>query len=342
MNDEILVIAELSGEKIIPATYETIDFALTFGKISSCTVRLIVLGKDVKTAALKLSQQSGLDVVALADDTLVSYNSAIWTAVLTSFIAKNKPRYVCIPHTSRGADFAPALAVRLGASCVTAAESVMRQNDKMCFARSIFNGKIRMTLAAKTDSAIITVVPGLGERTVKFPRYKPASFADGGAQKVSFPDVEEFLQVMQRPEKVRALGEIPAAAQDLDLTLAEVIVSAGRGIGTQENIELIRRLAGLFAKSALGCSRSLCDLGWLDYKHQIGLTGKTVAPRLYIACGISGAAQHAAGMRGSRLIAAINKDPQAAIFQIADIGIVDDLNVFVPLLLDKVVKADSL
>jgi electron transfer flavoprotein alpha subunit len=127
---------------------------------------------------------------------------------------------------------------------------------------------------------------------------------------------------------------IPAEERDLDLSIADVIVSAGRGIGNEENLALIRQLAGLFSKSAIGCSRTVCDRGWLGYQHQIGLTGKTVSPKLYIACGISGAIQHVTGMSGSKYVVAVNKDPGAAIFQVADVGIVEDLTIFIPLVID--------
>ncbi|MEK6653864.1 MAG: electron transfer flavoprotein subunit alpha/FixB family protein, partial [Thermodesulfobacteriota bacterium] len=117
------------------------------------------------------------------------------------------------------------------------------------------------------------------------------------------------------------------------LAAAEVIVSAGRGIGGEENIELLRRLASLFSRAAIGASRSVCDAGWLSCRYQIGQTGKTVSPRLYIACGISGALQHLAGMRGSQCIVAVNRDPQAAIFRVADVAVVEELVSFLPLLI---------
>jgi electron transfer flavoprotein alpha subunit len=113
-----------------------------------------------------------------------------------------------------------------------------------------------------------------------------------------------------------------------------VVVAAGKGIGREENLALIRRLAAIFPKGAVGASRLVCDAGWLPYPHQVGVTGKTVAPKLYLACGISGTIQHVTGMRGSRCIVAINTDPRAAIFQVAHYGIVEDLTTFIPLLLD--------
>lgn len=130
------------------------------------------------------------------------------------------------------------------------------------------------------------------------------------------------------------MGRLPAPETAYDFSEAEVIVAAGKGIGAAENIELIKRLAGVFPKSAVGCSRAVCDLGWMEYRRQIGMTGRTVAPSLYIACGISGAMPHLAGMRNSRLIIAVNRDKNAAIFNIAHLGVVEDLLTFVPTVLE--------
>jgi electron transfer flavoprotein alpha subunit len=122
---------------------------------------------------------------------------------------------------------------------------------------------------------------------------------------------------------------------DSTLKDAEVIVSAGRGIGKRENLSLLKRLASFFPRSAIGASRSVCDLGWLEHKHQIGTTGQNVSPRLYIACGISGAFQHVSGIRGAQTIIAINTDPHAGIFQVAHYCINEDLNTFIPVLLEE-------
>jgi len=327
MNDEIIVIAELSDGRVLSVTYEVIAFARAIAAGGSGRVRIVAPGREVQAAARGLADETGMDVLALEDDALELYNTEVWMTALAPWLAVQKPRYICIPHTSRGCDFAPGLAVRLGAACVTAAEGFQQQNGVVSFVRSIFNGKIRMHITPQTDMAVLTVLPGV--------------FAAQEASRkgsCSSPGHVQFLRIPDHPQRIRAMGMSPVATQDLDLMLADVIVSAGRGIGAEENLEWIRRLAGLFSKSAVGCSRAVCDLGWLDHKHQVGLTGRTVAPKLYIACGISGAAQHIAGMRGSRFILAINTDPRAAIFQFADAGIGEDLVTFIPLVLEKASK----
>lgn len=340
MNQEIIIIAELSDGRVLPVTYELIAFARALAAGDSGPVRIMVPGRDVQAAARGLAGETGMDVIAVEGDALEPYNAEAWMTALAPRLAVQKPRYVCIPHTSRGCDFAPGLAVRLGAACITAVESFRRQDGVISFTRSIFNGKIRMHVAPLTDVTVLSVLPGAfnaAEESQGRPGSSPLPGIkqDGCSKPRRSTGHVGVLKIQDRPEKIQALGVIPAAAQDLDLALADVIVSAGRGIGAEENLELIRRMAGLFPKSAVGCSRAVCDRGWLGYKHQIGLTGRTVTPKLYIACGISGAVQHIAGMRGSRVIVAINKDPRAAIFQVADVGIVEDLSTFIPLVMEK-------
>jgi electron transfer flavoprotein alpha subunit len=340
MNDEILVIAELSDGRVLPVTYELITFARALAGDDSAAVHIMAAGREVQALARDLAHETSMDVVALEGDALDPYNAETWMSALTPRIAARKPRYICIPHTSRGCDFAPGLAVRLGAACITAVEDFRRQDGIVSFARSIYNGKIRMHIAPQTDVTVLCVLPGAFKAATEYqgipdPLPLPGMKQDEYFQDPGSSGQVEVLKSQDRPQKIRTLGLIPIAALDLDLALADVIVSAGRGIGAGENLEWIRRLAGLFSKSAVGCSRAVCDLGWLDHKHQVGLTGRTVAPKLYIACGISGAVQHIAGMRGSRFIIAINTDPRAAIFQVADAGIVEDLTTFIPLVLEQ-------
>ena len=321
---EIVVIAELSDGVVLPVTNESIAFAHALACGDTASICIVVPGRKTQAVAHELSHATGMDIVALEGNALEFYNAEAWLAALAPWLAEQKPRFICIPHTSRGCDFAPGLAVRLGTACITAVENFQRQHGVMSFARSIFSGKIRMHITPQTDTAVLTVLPWARNM-----REAPRKGSD------SSPGHVQILEIPNHTYSVRAMGVIPAAEQDLDLALADVIVSAGRGIGAEENITMIRCLAGLFSKSAVGCSRALCDLGWLGHKHQVGLTGRTVAPKLYLACGISGAVQHLAGMRDSRLIVAINKDPRAAIFRVADVGIVEDLNTFIPLVMAK-------
>lgn len=339
MDRDIVVIAESSDGRALPVAQDLIAFARALAGDEAARVCVILPGRDVQGAAHVLARETGADCLALEGEGLEPYNAEAWTAALATRLAARKPRYVLIPHTSRGCDVAPALAVRLGAACITAVEGVRREAGVMGFNRSIFNGKIRMHLAPQTATTVLTILPGACAQAAASsqPDARPASALTPEASskaRAAAGHVETF-EVCDSPQRTRALGVVAAEAQDLDLTLADVIVCAGRGVVDAEHIDGVRRLAALFPKSAVGCSRPVCDLGWLGYKHQIGLTGRTVAPKLYIACGVSGAAQHLAGMRASGFVVAVNKDPHAAIFQIADVGVVEDLAVFIPLLIQK-------
>lgn len=323
-HNRILVVAELHEGAVRPVTHETIAFAQRLAGGKSHSIRIVVPGRDVGNAARELADRTGIDVTALEEDSLDPYNNEAWRAALSALVRAFGPSHVCVPHTSRGCDFAPGLAAGIGASCITAVEGICEDPGFRTFVRSILNGKMRMRVRANRDITVLTVLPGA------FPEESfPPPLPDTRKGEV------EVLRVPAHPWRTHALGVMAAAEEDLDLALADTVVSAGRGIGREENVALIRQLAGLFSKSAVGCSRAVCDRGWLGYGHQIGLTGKTVSPKLYIACGISGAAQHLAGMRGSNFVVAINTDPGAAIFQAADVGIVEDLTTFIPLVVAR-------
>jgi electron transfer flavoprotein alpha subunit len=341
MNREILVIAEMSDGRPASLTHDVIAFARMLAGDDSAALCIMVPGGEIRAFAHDLAHETGLHVVALEGDGLDPYTAEAWMTAMTPRISARKPRYICIPHTSRGCDYAPALAVRLGAACITAVEDLRRQDGMVSFARSSLNGKIRMWLTPQSSMTVLTVLPGAcAWMKTCFERHdaSPApGMTDGGLSRTGQQAGHvEVLKAFERPERTRGLGVIAAEEiQGLDLATADVIVSAGRGVGDADNLKWILRLAALFPKSAVGCSRPVCDLGWLGYKHQVGLTGRTVTPKLYFACGISGAVQHIAGMRNSRFIVAVNKDPRAAIFQVADVGIVEDLNTFLPLLIEK-------
>ncbi len=320
----ILVVSERMEGAIRPVTLETIAFARRLAGRHSAAIQIVVPGGDVRDLAGELADRTGLDAIALEAESLDPYNAETWQQALTALIRERKPSHICIPHTSRGCDFAPALAAGIRASCITAVEGICDDPDSPTFVRSIFNGRMRMRARADRDITVLTVLPGA---------FPAESLPDPLPEKRKA--AVEILQLKASPRRTRALGILAAGEENLDLALADTIVSAGRGIGGEENLALIRQLAGLFSKSAVGCSRTVCDRGWLGYAHQIGQTGKTVSPKLYIACGISGATQHVAGMRGSNYVVAINTDPGAAIFRAAHVGIVEDLKTFIPLVVDR-------
>ncbi len=319
MNDTIVVIAQHSQGAADPVTYEAIACAMELcGGDNSC-IRVIVPGKQTADIAEKIAGTTGADVTAVEGKGLKLYNAEAYIKVLEGFLKDIKPLYIVLPHTSTGYDLAPALAVKLKASCITAVEKINHADGKHTFIRPLFNGRLYAEVVPETESTVITVQPGAWHKAVGSPDKKGrvnVITADAGSTKTRTISIKH--------------SEYESAA----LSQSDVIISAGRGIGKKENLSLIRELAGIFKRSAIGCSRAVCDVGWLGYRHQVGTTGVTVSPKLYLACGISGAIQHVSGIKGAQTIIAVNTDPHARIFSVADYCVVEDLEQFIPAVLE--------
>ena len=316
-NPTIYMIAELRKGCVTQETYELVSFARVIGKGRKPV--FLVLGKDIEEQAHEISQKTGCDALVLFGDHVEQNNALSYAHALMEILQPEAAAWVCLPHTSMGYDLAPRLAVLLKAACITGVESA----GDGSLSRSIHSGRFIEEIVPNTPRVVVTVLPGA------FHPDEEAAGPSGGVNvmKAAFTEVPS-----------RTLGTAESIHRDSALKDAEVIVSAGRGIGKKENVSLVKRLAAVFPRSAVGASRSACDLGWLERKHQIGTTGQTVSPRLYIACGISGAFQHVSGMRGAQTIVAINTDTHAPIFQVAHYGIVEDLETFIPLLVEILEK----
>ncbi|MCU0844053.1 MAG: electron transfer flavoprotein subunit alpha/FixB family protein [Spirochaetes bacterium] len=315
----IVIIAELESGTPHPASFEAVSFARALARLEPGPLRIIAFGADVRNAALEIAAKTGVDVSALENEHAAGYTAGLWKEALATSIAPLDPRFVVVPHTARGYDFAPGLAVRLGAGCVTAVEALQMDDGAIGLTRSAFGGKALMHIVPPEGCTVLTVLPGA------FPPEEAAPAAPGAVT---------ILRNNARDARSRALGRTASEVETASLNEAEVIVAAGRGIGKKENLALIRALAALFPRSAVAGSRAVCDAGWLEYARQVGVTGKTVSPRLYIACGISGTAQHVAGMKNAQTIIAINTDPGAPIFNIAHYGVAEDLTRFIPLFIE--------
>jgi electron transfer flavoprotein alpha subunit len=275
----------------------------------------VLLGKNVERQAGELSQRTGCDTLELTGDHLEHYNTLSYASALMEILREPAESWVCLPHTAMGYDLAPKLAVLLEAACITGVDSV----GKGSLGRPIHSGRFIEEIVPSTRRVVVTVLPGA---------YRAPEETRGVPGAVKLRDVG-FSELASQ-----TLGTVESGYRDSALKDAQVIVSGGRGLGKKENVLLLQQLAALFPRSAVGASRSACDLGWFDRKHQIGTTGQSVSPRLYMACGISGAFQHISGMRRAQTIVAINTDAHAPIFQIAHCGIVEDLETFVPLLIE--------
>ena len=315
MNTPIYILALHARGKILPETYETVSFAQELG---GSPITILVLGAEpsIHTLADELARRTGNDVLGVAAGYLENYCAQAYKTTIEDLLAGTERFTLCIPHTAMGYDVAPGMAASLNASCITAIEGMHDGS----FIKSMFSGKILAHTRPSTPSSVLTVLPGAWETFTGDSSSKP---------------VVRIVSADKPPVSTKTHGLKESARGDIGFADADVIVSAGRGIGKPENIEVIKNLAGLFPKSAIGSTRAVCDLGWLGYTHQIGSTGTTVSPRVYIACGISGAIQHISGIKNSGMIIAINTDPYAAIFRYASYCIVEDIATFIPLLIEE-------
>ena len=312
-NRAVYIIAELRKGCITQETYELMGFARAIENKRKPVFLLV--GKNIEEQAREISKKTGCDSLALTGDHLEHYNALSYAHALMELLQEEEAAWVCLPHTSMGYDLAPRLAVPLKAACITGVESV----GDGSLGRPIHSGRFIEEIVPKTPRVVVTVLPGA---------YRPCEETTGAAGAVRVIEAA-FTELPSQ-----TLGTVESIHRDSALKDAGVIVSGGRGIRKRENVLLVKRLAALFPRSAIGASRSACDLGWFERKHQIGTTGQTVSPKLYIACGISGAFQHVSGMRGAQTIVAINTDMHAPIFQVAHYSIVEDLETFIPLLIE--------
>lgn len=314
MNDKhILIIAELDENRLKPVTFELAVLAKQM-ESNPENILLAVSGTAPENAANEASERTGLDVLCVTVTGTEFITSDIRKDIARSAAERFKPAFILCPHTSEGTDFAPGLAVRLSAACISAVNGITTAEDgSFLFSRSICGGQFNTFVKSGTKPAVIMVQPGL--------------FPAADAQVEPGQVIRETYTA--KTGRIRMTGIEKSRESSSELGQAKVIVSAGRGIGNPENLDVIRRFAALFPGSAVGGSRPLIDMGWLEYRYQVGITGTVVSPPVYIACGISGSTQHIAGMRTSGYVIAINSDPHAAIFNVADLCIVDDIIGFI-------------
>jgi electron transfer flavoprotein alpha subunit len=322
----IYIVAEHFENRIKPVTYELAACASKISNLCSAGIRVVIIGKENEKLSYEIAHRTGFDVISIEINELAFHNAQIYKNVLKELAKENRPSFFLFANTPDGLGDACRLAVSIGAASVTGVEDLDEIDGRLCFRKQMFYGKINAHIASDSDIFIITVQPG------SFGIYRPESQKAGSV---------ETRKVQYSSEITPVIFKRRSESHDSSISEAKVIVSAGNGIGEKENLDLIYRLAGIFPGSAVGGSRILVDRGWLEYKQQIGLTGIQVAPELYIACGISGASQHLAGMKGSGFVVAINKDPGAAIFNESDICVVDDLKTFIPVLIEEYEKEST-
>ncbi len=287
------------------------------------------LGASVFAAAFEkndeLAQKQLSHVHLLEHELLRAYTPDGYTAALEQLIKAKSPDYVVFPHTYQVRDFAPKLATRFGQVLVSDAIGLRVDAGKVIAVRQLFQGKL--------NADVNMGGPAPHFVSIQAGAYRADSLDAGSAAVDSFPVQLEASQIRTKPEE-----PFRESARAVDLGAAELIVSVGRGIKEKENIEIVEELAQALG-AELAASRPICDNGWLPMERQVGSSGQTVSPKMYLAIGISGAIQHLVGMKGAKTIVAINKDPNAPIFEVADYGIVGDLFEVVPELTEQIKKA---
>lgn len=322
MSHHILVVAEQRDGKLNRGTYEAVVAGQKLGKDLGKPLSVLVLGKNVKGLADELAGK-GLTVLVADHDKLAEYTPDGYTGAIQKVLAQDQPEYVLFSHTYMVRDYAPKLAAALGKALVSDCVRYKTENGKPVFVRQVFQGKIDADFTFDGDGPYLVSFQSGAFNADDLEAGGSGEVKDAG---VSLDDLEVRTKVLEIFEGVK---------QEVDLSKAERIVSVGRGIKKEENIELVKELAQVL-DAELAASRPVCDDGWLPLDRQVGSSGQTVAPKLYLAVGISGAIQHIVGMKNSDTIVAINKDPHAPIFDIADYGIVGDIFEVVPELIQAI------
>ena len=318
----ILVILEQRNGVWNRTSFETLNAATKAAAELHIPVIAAVLGEGMDDLIRELPSQNVARLIAVEHPLLARYTADAYTSAAEQLIRSVSPVFVLFPHTYQVRDFAPKLAARFGECLISDTVEIRVEGDEMVAVRQLFQGKLHADIRAK-KGAFVSVQAGA---------FRPAEPAH-----TSVP-VEKF-EVELTAEQIRSRPSEPfrESQRSVDLSSADLIVSVGRGIKEKDNLPIIEELAQALG-AEIAASRPICDNGWLPMERQVGSSGQTVAPKLYLAVGISGAIQHLVGMKGARTIVAINKDENAPIFEIADYGAVGDLFEIVPALTDELKK----
>ena len=320
----ILVIAEQRDGKLNRATWEAIAAAQQLS--GAMPISIAVVGATTGGIAQELATASVAGVLVAEHAALDPYTPDAYTGACSALIESVKPTFVLLPHTYQTRDFAPLLAARIRKPLITDVTAINGTGADATFVRPMFQGKLAAQVKPQGGAPALV--------TIQIGAFRADAAQKGGSAAVKKIDLQiDAAAIRQKPE-----APFREAKQAVDLGQAERIVAVGRGIKSQEHIPLAEKLAKAMG-AEVAASRPICDNGWLPMERQIGSSGQTVAPKLYVALGISGAIQHLVGMKGSRTIVAINKDAEAPIFEVADYGIVGDLFEVAPAIIAELEKS---
>jgi electron transfer flavoprotein alpha subunit len=320
----VLVFCEWKDGQIKKVTREVLSAGRKLAAATGGELEAVALGASSSGLAAEVGRYGAKTLHVVGAASLDQYQTETQTAALHAVVEASKPAVLLLPATSLGRDLAPRLAARMDLGVASDVVELDWADDTLRARRPMYSGKVIGTVEVEGRPAIATCRPNA---------FPVEETGEGSAEvsEVSWEQVEPRAKLVS--------VEVPES-EELSIAEADIIVSGGRGLKEPANFSLIRDLAHALG-GAVGASRATVDAGWIDHQHQVGQTGRVVSPTLYIACGISGAIQHLAGIRSSKYIVAINKDPEAPIFRIADLGVVGDLFEVVPALTEEVKKAKA-
>jgi electron transfer flavoprotein alpha subunit len=325
MTDELLIIAINKQGLVNEINREAICFGRQLAKESNLQLSILAMGFNLQKDTLPLDPSGGEKIFVANPPKFEPYNAEVYASIAAKFLSRYKPHFVLIGGGIQGKELAARLSIALRVPLIQDGVAFRVENGSLIVDKLIYSGKIRAKLSfPNRRPQIATMRPRAVEKS-------------GINASMVEPKNAVTIDLEPGPAKTRVLDVIDDTREKTDLTVCDKIVSGGRGLKCAENFKILEKLAGVIGGS-VGASRSAVDAGWKPQSLQIGQTGKTVSPRLYIACGISGAIQHLAGMSTSRVIVAINNDPHAPIFYKADYGLIGDLFQIVPALTEEIEK----
>jgi len=320
----ILVYIEIRDKEIKKSSLEALSEGKRRADELNTEVVAAVVGHNLEALADEVFPFGASKVYLLENSLFAHYSSQGFAQALASLVEEIQPEIIFFSATSMGKDLAPRLAAKLGVSLASDCTQTGIKDAKLEVVRPIYAGNAFLTLGFKSSPQIASLRPNV------FPLLEPSE--DKGEV------VRKDIVIAEDDIMARVTEIVREEGAELDVTEAEIVVSGGRGLKGPENFDLIREIASLLPHAAVGASRSAVDAEWIDHQHQVGQTGKTVSPNLYMAFGISGAIQHLAGMSSSKYIVAVNKDPEAPILKVADFGVVGDLFQVIPHLKEELKK----
>jgi len=320
----ILVYIEQRENKVKKSSLEALSEGKRRAEDLKTEAAAVLLGENLAPLADDLFTYGASKVYLLDNPLLSHYASQAFAQALFSLVEEIKPEIIFFSATAQGKDLAPRLAAKLKVSLASDCTQTAIKDGRLELGRPIFAGKAYLILNLASSPQMATLRPNV------FPLCPPS---DKKGEVIT-----KEVTVGQDLLKAQVVEIIKGEGVELDVTEAEIVVSGGRGMKGPENFDLLRQLTSFLPQAAVGASRAAVDAGWIDHQHQVGQTGKTVSPNLYMAVGISGAIQHLAGMSSSKYIVAVNKDPDAPIFKVADFGVVGDLFKVIPYLKEELEK----